>query len=475
MSSAPDAPHLKRSLGVRDVALFMVTAGCSPQWAATAASAGPSSLVVWILGGLGMFLPLSVCVVFLSSRHPDEGGLYIWAKRAFGPMAGFMTGWTYWTSNLPYLTGLLYFAAGSALYLLGTPDAAASASPQYFILFSLGTLAFAVWLNFLGLDVAKWLNNAGAHARWMQCVLLMALGGVIWWQFGPAVPLTTESMLPGFRLQDWIFWGTIAFAWTGPEAASFMGGEIRDPQRTVPRALFAAAPIIAAVYLLSTASVIVAVAPENLNALYGVMEAIRLSAERLGLAWLVPLGALLVVLDRVAGVGLWLGASARIPFAAGIDHYLPRSFARVHPVHGSPTVALWVQAAVIVVFVLVGQAGTSVRGAYNVLVSLMVAATMLPFIMLFASAIKLSGGPSLPGEARIPGGRFTVVAMALLGLATTIAAMVLALVPAPGEQHPMLALLKVAGTTLVLLGIGVVVYLVGRRAANRAADPALPE
>jgi len=475
MSSAPDAPHLKRSLGVRDVALFMVTAGCSPQWAATAASAGPSSLVVWILGGLGMFLPLSVCVVFLSSRHPDEGGLYIWAKRAFGPMAGFMTGWTYWTSNLPYLTGLLYFAAGSALYLLGTPDAAASASPQYFILFSLGTLVFAVWLNFLGLDVAKWLNNAGAHARWMQCVLLMALGGVIWWQFGPAVPLTTESMLPGFRLQDWIFWGTIAFAWTGPEAASFMGGEIRDPQRTVPRALFAAAPIIAAVYLLSTASVIVAVAPENLNALYGVMEAIRLSAERLGLAWLVPLGALLVVLDRVAGVGLWLGASARIPFAAGIDHYLPRSFARVHPVHGSPTVALWVQAAVIVVFVLVGQAGTSVRGAYNVLVSLMVAATMLPFIMLFASAIKLSGGEPMPGEARIPGGRFTVVAMALIGLATTIAAMVLALVPAPGEQHPMLALLKVAGTTLVLLGIGVVVYLVGRRAANRVADPAIRE
>jgi len=469
MSPAPDAPHLKRSLGVRDVALFMVTAGCSPQWAATAASAGPSSLVVWILGGLGMFLPLSVCVVFLSSRHPDEGGLYVWAKRAFGPMAGFMTGWTYWTSNLPYLTGLLYFAAGSALYLFGSPDAAASASPQYFILFSLGTLAFAVWLNFLGLDVAKWLNNAGAHARWMQCLLLVVLGGVIWWQFGPAVPLTAESMLPGFRLQDWIFWGTIAFAWTGPEAASFMGGEIRDPQRTVPRALLTAAPIIAAVYLLSTASVIVAVAPENLTALYGVMEAIRISAERLGLAWLIPLGALLVVLDRVAGVGLWLGASARIPFAAGIDHYLPRSFARVHPVHGSPTVALWVQAAVIVIFVFVGQAGTSVRGAYNVLVSLMVAATMLPFLALFASAIKLSGGEPVPGEARIPGGRITVVLMGVVGLLTTLAAIVLALVPAPGEQHPLLALLKVAGTTLALLGIGVVVYLFGSRAARRAA------
>ena len=88
---------------------------------------------------------------------------------------------------------------------------------------------------------------------------------------------------------------------------------------------------------------------------------------------------------------------------------------------------------------------------------------------LFASAIKLSGGEAVPGEARIPGGRFTVVVMALTGLATTLAAIVLALVPAPGEQHPGLALLKIAGITLALLGIGLAVYLAGSRAARRAA------
>ena len=114
MSSAAQAPQLKRVLGRRDVTLFMITACASPQWAATAAAAGPSSLVVWLLGGLGMFLPVAVCVVFLSSRHPAEGGLYVWSKRAFGPLVGFLTGWTYWLSNLPFLTALLYFAAGAA-------------------------------------------------------------------------------------------------------------------------------------------------------------------------------------------------------------------------------------------------------------------------------------------------------------------------------------------------------------------------
>jgi amino acid transporter len=468
MSKTPQAPQLQRALGLRDVMLFMITAGASPQWAATAAAAGPSSLVVWILGALGMFLPVSVCVVFLSSRYPDEGGLYVWAKRAFGPLAGFMTGWTYWIANLPFLTGLLYFAAGAALYLAGKPDEAASASPAYFIGFSLAVLAFAMFLNLRGLRIAKLLNNAGAHARWLETLLLVALGAVIWWNFGTAVPLDADSMLPGFRQQDWIFWGTIAFAWTGAEAISFMNGEIKDPQRTVPRALLLAAPVIALIYLLSTAAVIVAVDPGSLSALYGVMEAIRLSAERIGLGWLIPLGALLVILDRVGGFGLWFGVGARVPFVAGIDRYLPKSFARLDPDTGAPTVALWTQAAVIAALVVIGQAGTTVKGAYSVLVSLMVLATMLPFLALFTAAIKLAGAAPVPGEARIPGGRFTVIAMALLGLATTISAMVLSLVPVPGETNPVLAVLKVAGTTVVLLGVGVAIYYGGSRTAHSA-------
>lgn len=466
MSNTPQAPQLQRALGLRDVMLFMITAGASPQWAATAAAAGPSSLVVWILGALGMFLPVSVCVVFLSSRYPDEGGLYVWAKRAFGPLAGFMTGWTYWIANLPFLTGLLYFAAGAALYLAGKPDEAASASPAYFIGFSLAVLAFAMFLNLRGLRIAKLLNNAGAHARWIETLLLVALGAVIWWKFGTALPLDADSMLPGFRLQDWIFWGTIAFAWTGGEAISFMNGEIKDPQRTVPRALLLAAPVIAMIYLLSTAAVIVAVDPGSLSALYGVMEAIRLSAERIGLGWLIPLGALLVILDRVGGFGLWFGVGARVPFVAGIDSYLPKSFARLDLQTGAPTVALWTQATVIAALVVIGQAGTTVKGAYSVLVSLMVLATMLPFLALFTSAIKLAGAVPVPGEARIPGGRFMVIAMALLGLATTISAIVLSLVPAPGETNPLLALTKVAGTTVVLLGVGAAIYYAGSRTAH---------
>jgi amino acid transporter len=86
--------HLKRSLRPVDVVLFFVVASTNLQWIATAAAAGASSISVWLIGLAAMFVPLSLVVVYLSSQHPDEGGMYVWSKRAFGPFAGFMTGWT---------------------------------------------------------------------------------------------------------------------------------------------------------------------------------------------------------------------------------------------------------------------------------------------------------------------------------------------------------------------------------------------
>jgi len=471
------APHLRRALGLFDVTLFIVTAGSSLQWAATAAAAGPSSLLVWVLGGLAMFLPLSVCVVFLSSRYPDEGGLYVWSKRAFGPFAGFMTGWTYWTSNLPYFPALLYFAAGSALFWSGNADAVASASPRYFIAFSIAALVVAATLNVRGLRRATWLNSAGAVARWLGTILLVVLALASWWRFGPATAINRHTIVPGFRLADVAFWATIAFAWIGLEGISLMGGEIREPRRNVPRALALAAPMIAAIYLLGTASVLLSIPSQHTSPLYGVLDAISASAARLGLWWLIPAGVLCVVLDRLGSVCLWLGAVARIPFVAGIDHYLPASFARVHPRYGSPTTAIWTQAVVTAVFVLLGQAGTSVRGAYNVLVEMMVAASLLPFVPLFGAAIKLAGGATVAGETRIPGGRLTVVVMGSLGLATTLGAIALAFVPPHGEENPTLAVLKVAGMTAAVLLAGAALYFSGRvraRRLNRRAAPQMP-
>lgn len=460
--------QLRRTLGLLDVVLFFVVTASNLQWVATAAAAGPSSLSVWVIGGLAMFAPLSIAVVFLSSYLPDEGGLYVWTKRAFGPFVGFITGWTYWASTMPYFPALLYFTAGNALFIVGMRGGALSASPVYFIAVAIGGLALATIVNLYGLNVGKWLNNAGAVARWAITLLLVALGGLAWWKFGLATPINAHTIRPGLQLKDVIFWSVIAFAWTGPESLPFMGGEVKNARRTIPLGLALAAPAIAIIYVVGTLSVLAALAPNLVNPSSGVMQAVGSVATRFHCDAIIPIAALLVALSCFGSCGAWVGTVARIPFVAGIDHYLPSAFGRMHPRWGSPVVSLWTQGIVAGVLIFLGQAGTSVRGAYEVLVSATVITTLVPFLFLFAAALKFGGAPRTPDMVRIPGGKWTVWIAAAIGLFTTFTAILFAGFPADDDPNKTLAVVKVVGLTAIVLLAGVAIYLTGRRKALAA-------
>src|SRR5262249_24172933 len=207
--------QLRRVLTFRDLFLFYIVTGFSLRWVATAAAAGPSALVIWIVAALGLFVPLVFTVLELSSRYPDEGGIYVWSKRAFGPFAAFITGWTYWGSNLPYLPGLLYFAAANALFIGGHSWQSLSSNSTCFIAVAMAGLTLAVALNVVGLNIGKWLSNVGAVASWVPTGALMVVGAFAWIRFGSATPMTAAAFVPSTGLKDMIFWSTIAFAFGG--------------------------------------------------------------------------------------------------------------------------------------------------------------------------------------------------------------------------------------------------------------------
>ena len=171
-TTTPAPPGLRRVLTFRDLVLYYLVTGFSLRWIATAAAAGPSALVIWVIAALGLFVPLVFTVLELSSRYPEEGGFYVWSKRAFGPFAAFITGWTYWGSNLPYFPGLLYFAAANALFIGGPSWQAWSSNSVYFIAVAMTGLVIAVTMNVVGLNVGKWLNNVGGITRWLATLIL---------------------------------------------------------------------------------------------------------------------------------------------------------------------------------------------------------------------------------------------------------------------------------------------------------------
>jgi amino acid transporter len=467
MTTTP-APQLRRVLGFRDLLLYYVVTGFSLRWVAVAAGAGPSALVIWAIAALGFFVPLVFTVLELSSRYPEEGGVYVWSKRAFGPFAGFITGWTYWGSNLPYLPGLLYFAAANALFIGGSAWQDLSTNSFYFIAFAMTGLTLAVAMNVVGLNVGKWLNNVGAIAGWIPAMLLIGLGLIAWAQFGPATPMDAPAFVPSTQLKDIIFWSTIAFAFGGVESGSTMGDEIKDARRTVPRAILAAGAVITILYIVATLSVLLAIPRDQVTGLQGIMQAVEAMTAKAGLAWLAPLVAVLVTLNALGGVGGWFVATSRLPFVAGIDRFLPPAFGRLHPTWRTPYVALLVQAAIAGVFIFLGQAGTTVRGAYDALVSMGIIAYFIPFLFMFAAMIVLQREPAAADVMRVPGGKPVAIALASIGFAVTALSIVLACIPPDDEPNKMLAVAKVVGASLALVGVGAIVYLLGRRRARSA-------
>jgi glutamate:GABA antiporter len=441
---------LRRTLSRWDLVWFFVTAIVGLRWIATAAAVGPSALVLWLLALLAFYVPLAFTTITLSERYPDEGGLYVWTKHAFGDFAGFLSGWMYWMSTLLYLPGLLYFAAGNALFLVDPGGHTLASSGGYYIAASLAALALALVLNLVGFRAGRWLHHAGGYGTWIPIALLLVVSAVGALRLGPATPIFTAELWPSASAGSVVFLSTLAFGFGGFEAAAFMGDEVVGGARTIRRAVILAGALIASIYILGTAAVLLALPRGEISGLQGIMQAIAGASARVGWAWLIPLSAALLTLGTLGGVSAWLGATSRLPFVAGVDRALPAAFARLHPRWGTPHVALLVAAVGAALFACLGQAGTSVKGAYDVLVSLAVISYFIPYALMFAALWRLDRR----GVAR---------GLAALGLLVTLLSIVLSCLPAPDSPAPLLATGKIVGGSAALVAAGALLFARRRR------------
>lgn len=462
-------PALKRVLRFRDLTLFYIVSGLSVRWVATAAAAGPSTLVIWVVALVCFFLPLAACVLELSSRYPEEGGLYIWTREAFGGFAGFIAAWTYWMSNLPYFPAVLYFGAGSVLFVFGARGHSLSTSAAYYLTFAIVWLALITLLNIVGLNVGKWLNNVTSMGSVIPLAVLIVLAAFHAARAGSATHFTAASLVPHLSLNNAIFWSTIFFAFGGCEAGSFMGEEIENPRRVIPRALLVGGTVMAVGYIAGTGALLVALPSEAVSGVDGFLQGIEVLCGGAGLHWLVIAIAMLVALNAVGGAAAFLSSTSRLPFVAGIDRYLPPIFAHIHPRFRTPWIAIGSYGLAGMVVAALSQAGTTVRGAYNILVSMSIIAYFLPYLFLFAAMIRLQDRPAGSEVMRVPGGRRAAVLLASVGFVSTLMTIVLSVVPPADELNKPLAIAKVLISTAVLIAAGVVLFLIARYKARTRA------
>ena len=446
----PETVSLPRELSARDITLFAIASMVGVRWVASAAHAGPGSILLWLLAALLFLIPLSIAVATLTARDPAAGGMYLWTRRDFGPWHGFLCFWVYWMGTVFWFPSAALFYTSAAVFALGSRYAWLAGNRHWLITASLVTIWIALGTNIAGMKIGKWTENLGAAASWILGVALVLVAGRIWFLRGPA---TKFHLLPEFNLSTMNFWASIAYGLTGFEVVGMMGAEIRNPGRDVPRAAWMTSVFTTLFYVGSTAALLVVLAPGKISDLNGLAEVANVAGETLGAGWLTSLIALLVLCSAIGQFG-GLGASnARMPYAAGADHLLPAAFARIHPRWGTPWISMLVFGALASVILIAIQLGDTMQAAYQTIVSLMVIAGFLPFIYIFASAWKCGK-----------------IISAVAGTFVTIIALACSVIPSSDIHNVWLFEFKLAlGTGAVILSAYFVYRAAQRKIATAAA------
>ncbi|MDP9264448.1 MAG: APC family permease, partial [Acidobacteriota bacterium] len=290
---------------------------------------------------------------------------------------------------------------------------------------------------------------------------------------GSATHFSWQSALPAWPpdLAKLNFWSNIAFAFTGMELVCAMSEEVREPRKTFPRAIYASAALITAIYILGTVAVLALQPAAGVDPRNGVFQAISGGSALLGVAWFGVVAALLVTVGNAGGVGATVAGVARIPFVAGIDNYLPAFFGKIHPRWKTPYISILIQAGISAVILVFSQFGSTIIEAYQFLVSMSVILYFIPFLYMYAAAIKLAYRPDRKASDQVvlvPGGKVGIWVTGSLAFLVTAGSMVEAGISPEGATSWVVFLVKVVACTAVFIGVGLILYWRGVRSKASA-------
>jgi amino acid transporter len=475
MSRDDDLPALepRRVLGLWDIVFFTVVAVTGLRWISRGARAGAPSVLLWVLAWLAFFVPLAVSVAVLAKRYPEQGGIYAWVRRAFGPFGSALCGWCLWVNNLFYFPSLLLFAAANAAAMFGGLFPELGDNRLFSLIFVLGFLWFSVGISIQGFEAGRWLQTLGVVGTWLPVGLLIVAAAVVLGSTGSATSFAPAAMVPhvsrsgGFAAIFGIvsLWSAFCFAFAGFEIGAFSSQEIHDPERTLPRGIAISGAMVTVIYVLGTAALLTIVPADRLAERSGIADAVDAAATRMGLPAVGPLTAFLLAVSSIAGCVSWMAGSARVAYAAARDGQWPARLGALHRRYRTPHVALIVQGVIASViflsslFLTVGGGTTTVQESYDILVNLTIVVYFVPYVYLFLGVTRLVVGADRTIALRVIAG---------LGLVATVISIVLVLVPPTGTANVLNYEANLILQTMAVIAAGFGLYVWARRRGVRA-------
>jgi amino acid transporter len=456
------AHHLKRQLNLRDLVLSQIIAVVGSSWVGLAAGLGHAQTLVWLFAFAVFYLPMAVVVFYLNRQLPLEGGLYVWARRAFGDMVGFLTAWNIWAYGLVTIAFLLFQLPSEFAFMIG-PSAAWIPESKVTILPVLAILLLLLSLTAVrGLALGKWIHNFSGMAMLMTFALLIVAP---LWAYAHHLPIhytPFELHLPKHDFTSLALIGQILFASSGLEYVAIMAGESKVPARNIGLSVIIASPIIVLMFMLGTASVLAfhELTGTTINYIAPIPQTLRLAFGDNALGTLVARAAILLLQLRILGACSFLFTGiTRLPMAAGWDHLIPAWFSRLHPRYKTPTNSVLVATVLIAAFLLLASAGKRAAETFNMLNNAGSQFYVIAYLVMFAIPIL---GMKLFSN-RVP--RW-VVMLSSIGFLVMVLTFFLNAYPFDGTDAPMPFAAKLLGLTAVINVVGYAFFRVRNRATG---------
>lgn len=454
-----------KTLSRRDISLYAISAILLVDQIALSAAVGQSALFWWLVVILLFLLPNTLVTAELGTRYPEQGGIYAWVKRAFGPRWGARITWLYWINIALWMPAIFLMFAGvfSALFW---PDMTLWQQ----VVMGVALCWLTALVNSLPLGISKWIPNLGTPLKFLV-ILVLGVGGLL---YGLREGFANDLSLATALADPWAglaYLPVIVYGCLGVELVSAESERISEPRRNVPRAMLTAGLVTAAFYLFGTLGVLAAVPAEEID----MVTIIAVSMQRLfgdsplGQWLAMGLGAAALATFFATMVTWTLGGNRSMAEAARAGE-MPALLAWQPRGHRAPLgAALMTSLVGSAVLLIYGLSALAAEALFWTLFSFGAIIFLLPYLAMHLAFLRLrrEGGEAAGVQGfRAPAGPL-LSALCLLVLSAAI----LLFFWVPGEPLDGGFLMQVGLGVGLTLVIGEVLVHRGERRARSAALP----
>ncbi len=402
---------------------------------------------------LVFYVPMAGSVICLNRVWPLEGGLYVWAHKAFGDLGGFLTAWNLWVYGITIAAAILYALPTELAYLIG-PSAAGLSENHLASLAIIAVVIAGITISALrGLEVGKWIHNLGAAA------ILLAYAGLILlplWALWHHVPIHWPALalkLPPPNLRSLALFGQMIFgALCGLEYIAILAGESRHAARSIGQSVWISSPVICAMFILGTSSVFAFSQRGHIDFIAPIPQTVRLALGSTGLGSVFAVTAILLLQMRLLAAASYLFTGVtRLPMAVGWDELVPAWFTRLHLRWRTPANSILCTSVLIFLLLVLASVGVHAQEAYQLLSNAGLAHYELAYLAMFA--IPIVGVGALRGS--MP---WWLKCTSLIGFCATLFSLLISAYPFVDVVNPRVYAAKILGTTACSNLIGFVFY-----------------